>query len=69
MKNNNKSVRQKILRPIGIILGTLFIAAGVFLFVDPIYGTLLEKINAITFIALGLAFIFYGFFKFGSSSS
>ena len=69
MKNNNKSVRQKILRPIGVLLGTLSIAAGVLLFVDPIYGTLLEKINAITFIALGLVFIFYGLFKFGSSSS
>jgi hypothetical protein len=61
MNNHELNKITKIFRVLGCFLGMLFLAGGIaLLFIQPVYDTLLEKINGATFVVLGICFLIYG---------
>jgi hypothetical protein len=58
--NKEKSILEMILRFCCVILGIAFIVTGIFLFLNPLDGGLLEKISIFTFFFFGVVFLIYG---------
>jgi len=54
------NMKTYILRASGFLLGIVFILFGIRLLISPLYGNVLEKINAITSIFLGVISLRYG---------
>ena len=56
----SKSTLEVILSLCGAILGIAFIVTGIFLFMSPLDGDLLEKIILSLFLFFGAVFLIYG---------
>lgn len=56
----NYKQMKNIIRVLGGILGILFVIFGIHLIISPLFGTLLEKLNVLSFFLIGVVFIIYG---------
>jgi len=53
-------MRKIILRIFGVLLGCLLCIVGISLIINPIFNSVIEKINAVTFLVMGAVFFIYG---------
>jgi hypothetical protein len=51
---------KKLFRIVGGLVGITFILLGVHLFINPLFGNVLEKINSAVFVIVGGLFVKYG---------
>jgi len=56
------NIMKNILRVLGIVLGSVSIFIGIMLLIHPVHNTIVEKINILTFLGIGVIIIIYGIF-------